>query len=427
MMKVVVVGYGPGGASAALAARMFNSDADVTIVTEETVEAHRKPGVSLALELPDTKDLAINDWSWSELRKKRIEVLPGTTVTQCNPQSNSLTLANDKGESTLSYDKLILATGGTPNIPKIPGIDLKGIFTIQTIADTSMIGRQLHGLNRIAIIGAGFSGLETAERLISLDKETHMIVRSRLMRRQLEEPMSAELLSRIPDTLTIHHGVNPTSLLGNEHVETLVLGDEELDVDAVLFMTGVRPNIKLAKELGVTIGNLGGIVVDTQMKTSNNDIYAIGDCIEVIDSYTKKPLLLPVGSVAARAGRQAGVAAVGGKKIYGDTSRRLQYDRIFGTDIVCIGHSSTTAENMGVKTSVQYITDDAEFAKIALVSDSKGQLIGGQIIASRMGARLGYEILDRVETGVTLRDKPLLKPRHERLRDFLETTYGPIR
>ncbi|MCK5390712.1 MAG: hypothetical protein KAJ36_09485, partial [Candidatus Thorarchaeota archaeon] len=122
-----------------------------------------------------------------------------------------------------------------------------------------------------------------------------------------------------------------------------------------------------------------------------------------------------------------GVAAVGGKKVYEDTSKRLQYDRIFGTDIVCIGHSSTTAEDMGVKTTVQYINDTSEFANVALVTDSKGQLIGGQVITSRMGARLGYEILDRVESGAILQDKPLLKPRHERLRDYLETTYGPIR
>ena len=166
--------------------------------------------------------------------------------------------------------------------------------------------------------------------------------------------------------------------------------------------------------------------MDDNPKTSEDGIYAVGDCVEVIDPYTNKPLLLPVGSVAARAGRQAGVAAVGGKKIYEDTSKRLQYDRIFGTDIVCIGHSSTTAEDMGVKISVQYVDDPSEFAKIALITDSKGQLIGGQVIASRMGARLGYEILERVESAAILQEKPLLKSRHERLRDYLETTYGPI-
>ena len=215
-------------------------------------------------------------------------------------------------------------------------------------------------------------------------------------------------------------------MIGDGKVEGLSLGDKQLDADAVLFMTGVKPNVQLAKQLGAKIGSLGGIVIDEKMQTSEDGIYAVGDCVEIIDSFTNKPLLLPVGSVAARAGRQAGVAAAGGKKVYEDTSKRLQYDRIFGTDIVCIGHSSTTAQDMGVETTVQYIIDTSEFANVALVTDSKGQLIGGQVITSRMGSRLGYEIFDRVESGAILQDKPLLKPRHERLRDYLETTYGPI-
>jgi NADPH-dependent 2,4-dienoyl-CoA reductase/sulfur reductase-like enzyme len=81
-MKIVIVGYGPGGAAAAVAARMFSSEADIKILTEETLEAHKKPGASLALEFPDTKDLSINEWSVEALAKKRIEVLSGTRV-QC--------------------------------------------------------------------------------------------------------------------------------------------------------------------------------------------------------------------------------------------------------------------------------------------------------------------------------------------------------
>ncbi|MFW9844349.1 MAG: FAD-dependent oxidoreductase, partial [Candidatus Thorarchaeota archaeon] len=117
MMKIVIVGYGPGGAAAAVAARMFNSEADIKIVTEETLESHQKPGASLALEIPDTSELAINDWSWSELAKKRIEVLSGTSVTQGDSKSNSLQITGKKGSFTLSYDKLILATGGIPSVP----------------------------------------------------------------------------------------------------------------------------------------------------------------------------------------------------------------------------------------------------------------------------------------------------------------------
>ncbi|MHA2353394.1 MAG: NAD(P)/FAD-dependent oxidoreductase [Candidatus Thorarchaeota archaeon] len=426
-MKIVIVGYGPGGAAAAVTARMFNSKSEITLITEETLESHRKPGATMALEFPDTPDLRIEDWSFDALSNKRITTITGTQVTGGDSKSKVIQIMGPSGKKTLKYDQLILATGGIPAVPKMPGTDLAGVFTIQTMADTSEIGNQLSGMNSIVIVGAGFSGLETAERLLSIGKDVHIIIRSRLMRTQLEEAMSLELQSRLPDKLTAHVGKSPSSVVGDKHVEGIVVGNDTIPADAVLFMTGVRPNTELAKQLGVTIGQLGGIVVDEKMKTSVNDIFAVGDCVEMKDSLTGKPLLLPIGSVAARAGRQAGVIAAGGSKLYDDSLRRLQYDRLFDTDIVVIGHSTTTATSMGLKTDVQYIEDPTEFAKVALVTSNDGRLIGGQVISSRMGARLGYEVLERVETGSFLKEKPLLKPRHERLREYLEATFGPIR
>ena len=426
-MKIIIVGYGPGGAAAALTARMFNTKSEIEIITEETLESHKKPGASMALEFPDTPDLRIEDWSFDALSKKRVTTITGTQVTGGDSKSKEVHIKGPSGEKTLTYDRLILATGGIPAVPELPGTDLPGVFTIQTMADTSEIGNQLSGMKSIVVVGAGFSGLETAERLLSIGKDVHIVIRSRLMRKQLEEQMSLELQSRLPDKLHAHIGKSPTSVIGDKKAEGLVLGEDKISADSVIFMTGVWPNAELAMKLGVKIGNLGGIVVDEAMKTSVNDIFAVGDCVEMKDSLTGKPLLLPIGSVAARAGRQAGVIAAGGSKIYDDTLRRLQYDRIFNTDIVVVGHSTTTASEMGLKTNVQYVEDRTEFAKVALVTTDDGRLIGGQVISSRMGARLGYEILERVESGAILKEKPLLKPRHERLREYLESTYGPIR
>jgi NADH oxidase (H2O2-forming) len=426
-LKIIIIGYGPGGAAAAVAARMFNSKSEVEIITEEKIESHKKPGASMALEFPNTPDLRIEDWSFDALAQKRITTTIDTQVIGGDTKTKKIHVKGPTGEKTLKYDRLILATGGNPAIPKIPGTNLPGVFTIQTMADTSEIGNQLSGMESIIVVGAGFSGLEIAERLLSIGKEVHLIIRSRLLRKQLEEPMSLELRSRLPEKLKVHLGKSPSSIIGNKHVKGLVVGDETISADAVLFMTGVRPNTELAQKLGIKTGHLGGIVVDETMKTSVNDIFAVGDCVEMKDSITGKPLLLPIGSVAARAGRQAGVIAAGGSKIYRDTLQRLQYDHIFGTDIVIVGHSTTTANETGLKTKVQYFEDSTEFAKVALVTSDNGRLIGGQVISSRMGARLGYEILERVSSGATLNEKPLLKPRHERLHEYLESTFGPIR
>ncbi|MFX1607331.1 MAG: NAD(P)/FAD-dependent oxidoreductase, partial [Promethearchaeota archaeon] len=402
------------------------SECEITLVTGETLESHRKPGASLALEFPDTNDLNIEDWSFDALSKKRVKLITGAQATGGDSKSKEIYIESPSGKKTLKYDKLLLATGGNPNVPEVPGTNLEGVFTIQSMADTTKIGRMLSGMQSIVVVGAGFSGLETAERLLALGKDVHLIVRSRLMRTQLEESMSVELQSRLPNQLTVHFGKSPTEVIGNKRVEGLSLGDETIPADAVLFMTGVRPNIVLAETLGVKIGSLGGIVVDETMKTSVDDIFAVGDCVEMKDSLTGKPLLLPIGSTAARAGRQAGVIIAGGSKIYDDTYRRLQYDRLFNTDVVVIGHSSTTAKAAGLKYSIQYFDDPSEFTKVALVTSDSGNLIGGQVIAPRLGARLGYEIFERVESGVLLKERPLLKPRHARLREYLESTFGPI-
>jgi NADH oxidase (H2O2-forming) len=426
-MKIVIVGYGPGGTSAAITARTFDPNVEITIISDETLNAHQKPGASLALEMPHTDNLSIPSLSFEALEKRRITVLAGTTVLDGDVNNQTLKIQNSDGKlSSVSYDKLLLATGGIPRVPNIPGTDLTGVYTIQSMADTSEIGELLSSVGRVILIGAGFSGLETAERLYKMGKEVHLIVRSRLMRRQLEPEMSQELMTRIPKGIVVHQGDAPEKVIGSEKAEGILLGGKQLLGDIILFMTGVRPNTALAQSMGIKIGPLNGISVNNKMETSIKGVYAVGDCTEMFDSLTDKSLLLPVGSVAARAGRQAGVAMVGGKKVYGDLGLRLQYDRIFGTDIVCIGHSSTTATDVGIEYNTHYLEDPTEYLRVALITDKNDRLIGGQVISSRLGARVAYQILERVESNAKLEEKPLLKSRHQQMRDLLERTLGPI-
>ncbi len=425
-MKLVVIGSGPGGITAATSAKTFDRDTEVVIYTNETLSAHQKPGSSLALEYPNTSDLLIQDWSPKSLGAKGIKFVSGVQVTEVDTSSKIVKFNDGKSISESKYDKLILATGGLPAIPSIPGIELKGVFTIQDMSDTSRIGEHLDEMHSIFVVGAGFSGLEVAERLLDLGKDVHLVVRSRLMRRQLEDPMSDELLSRLPKKLHVHQGASPKEVLGTTRVESILIDDETHPADGVLFMTGVQPRVDLAGTMGLEIGELGGIKVSSLLETSIQDVYSVGDCIEMFDRLTGRPVLMPIGSVAARAGRQAGVAAVGGKKVYDDVSIRFQYDRIFDTDIVCIGHSSVLAHSLGIKTNVHYLDDVAEFSKVALVTKEDGTIIGGQVLSPRMGARIGYQIYQRVEKGSKLNESPLLDPLHKRMRDLLEETLGPI-
>ncbi len=184
-MRLVIIGYGPGGVSAAVAAKTFDRNTDVVIYTRESLDAHRKPGASLALEHPTTKDLMISDWSVARLKEKGIVVINEAQVVSIDTSTKMLKVEVGGSVTDDSFDKLILATGGVPAIPSIKGAALEGVFTIQDMSDTSRIGEQLESMDRIFVIGAGFSGLEVAERLLHMGKEVHLVVRSRLMRRLL--------------------------------------------------------------------------------------------------------------------------------------------------------------------------------------------------------------------------------------------------
>jgi NAD(P)H-nitrite reductase large subunit len=235
-MKIAIIGYGPGGVAAATAAKTFDPSSEIIIITEETLPAHKKPGASLALEHPETRELEIRDWSYDSLKKRGIEVKTGVKVVGGDLDKKSLDLVSSDGKSSVvQYDRLIIATGGVPSVPELPGRDLPGVYTIQSMAETTVIGKELEKADTVVIVGAGFSGLETAERLCRMEKEVHLIIRSRLMRRQLEEAMSEELLSRIPRGIKLHIGSAPTSVVGTERVTGIEVGGEAIDTDIVLF------------------------------------------------------------------------------------------------------------------------------------------------------------------------------------------------
>lgn len=426
-MRLVVIGYGPGGVSAALTAKKFAPDTDVIILTRDKLPAHRKPGVTLAFQSPNLRNLGTPDWSLEALKKRGVTVRQGVEVIGGDPNAKELTVRTEKGTTEkVGYDKLIVATGGTPVVPAIEGTDLDGVFTIGDISDALRVGERLEEIASVAVVGAGFSGLEAAERLLSMGKEVHLVVRSRLLRRLLESELSAELLQRFPSSLMVHTGVSPERVLGSDTVDGLSLGAQTIKVQAVLFMTGVKPNTQLASLMGLRIGPLGGISVNERMETSAIDVYAVGDCVEMPDFLTGKPVLMPVGSVAARAGRQAGLLAAGGSKMYSDVSLRFQYDRIFGTEIVCMGESTTLAQSLGVRAHVTFTEDPAESTRTAIVTDESGRVIGGQVLSSRMAAPVGLQILRRMLDGLGLDETPLLKPPHEELKSLLEETLGPL-
>jgi len=227
------------------------------------------------------------------------------------------------------FDRLLLATGVKPRIPDIPGTNLRNVFSVISLQDALRIQEPLEGASSIAIIGAGYAGLEFAESLRSLGKtvtlferEPHVlssvdpdmaqIIEFELRRFGVEVCTSASVLALIGQDGRVN-GVKAATKLGI------------VPADLVLLDTGVTPNTDLVNETDIRLGALGGIRVDEHMETTIPGIFAAGNCVETLCAIRRKPVLSAIGTVAAKQGRVAGENLAG---------RRSKFRGAVGTTIL---------------------------------------------------------------------------------------------
>ena len=302
-MRVVIVGGVAGGMSAATRLRRLDSDAEIIVLEKSGHVSYANCGLpyfiggiieeeeSLFLQTPESLHARF-----------RLDVRVSTEVTRINPLAKMIEVLDQlSGESfEISYDKLILSPGANPVIPPIPGIAHAN--TLRTVEDVEKIVVQVNQRPKNAVvIGGGFIGLEVAENLVHKGIPTTVVEALP----QVLAPLDPEMASLVADEL-INHGVNV--YLGNAvesvSANSVKLGSgEELPSDLVILAIGVRPDISLAKQADLKIGERGGIEVNEFNLTSDPDIYAIGDAAEKRDSIDGSATLVPLANLANRHGR----------------------------------------------------------------------------------------------------------------------------
>jgi NADPH-dependent 2,4-dienoyl-CoA reductase/sulfur reductase-like enzyme/rhodanese-related sulfurtransferase len=310
-MKLLIVGGVAGGASAAARARRLAEDAEIVVF-------ERGPDVSFAncgLPYYLGGEIAARDKllvvTAERLRERlKLDVRPRSSVEAIDRAAKrvrvrDLTTGREYEES---YDKLILAPGAAPIRPPLPGIDLPGIFTLRSLQDMDRIKERLDGGVRHAVlIGAGFIGLELAENL----QRRGIAVTVVELQDQVLPPLDREMALPVAQHL-VEKGV--TLLLGQsaEAFEPAANGvvvrlksGQRLTAQLVVLGVGVRPENRLAVEAGLDVGPRGGIRVNEHMQTSDRDIYAVGDAVEVKDFVTGEPAQVPLAGPANRQGRIA--------------------------------------------------------------------------------------------------------------------------
>jgi nitrite reductase [NAD(P)H] large subunit len=221
-------------------------------------------------------DIELRPASW--WRDRGVTLKYGCLVTEIDAGRRELKIAN---EESISYSKLVLATGSTPLRLNVPGAGLDGVHTFRDSRDVDLLLTLAAGKKRVVVVGGGLLGLEAAYGLAKAGARVTLIhLMDRLMERQLDAP-AAELLKTLVERkgIKILLNANTAALHGETRVEAIELADgRRIDADAVIFAAGIRPNTALAKEAGIAVNR--GIVVDDVMQTGAPDIFALGECAE---------------------------------------------------------------------------------------------------------------------------------------------------
>lgn len=312
-MRYVIVGGSAAGANAAEDIRRFDQAADITLITEE----HSLPYSRCLLSRHVDGRLAEEDMLFKTKRffsDNRIKGITGTRVETISRVAKTVRCSNGQ---ELTYDKILLATGSKPFMPKVSGLGLKNVFTFHGLDDARGITEAAKGAGNVVVVGAGFAGLEAAYALARLEKKVTVIERcAQILPNQLDVPGSRIIQNDLEKTgVTLVFNESVTEIAGRQGVENVTLGDgSQLQCDLCIIATGTRPAKQLAVDAALKTDR--GVIVNEWMQTSDPAIYAAGDVIEIEDISTGKRVCSATWFNAVLQGRYAAYNMVGRKRRY---------------------------------------------------------------------------------------------------------------
>ena len=353
-------------------------------------------------------------------------------VTAIDREAHTVTVKMlETGEEfTQVYAKLVYATGASAAKPPIPGLDLPGVFTLRSLTDAEAIRSFLdeNRPRRAVVVGAGYIGLEMVETLRKRGLSVDLVELLPQIMPNMDADMVKPLVGHLREQgVHLHLGAGVRAIVAGDGALDVTVRDAEgndnvLGVDLVLVSVGVRPNVALASAAGLTIGKSGALAVDSQLRTSDPDIYAAGDCVEYRHIVTGDPAWIPLAPSANKGGRIVGENALGGS---------AEFPGIAGTAIVKVfdyslamtglteqaarAHASFGAQGEYVGSATITATDRAGYypgaaeIRTKLVFDKRdGRLLGGQIVGTA-GVNKRIDIVATAMTAkMTLHDVTML-------------------
>lgn len=364
-MDYVIIGNSAAGIGAIEGIREIDADGRVTVISDEPYHTYSRPLISYYLA-----DKV--DWEQMKFRsddfyaENNVETKLGVKATGINEAAKSVNLAN--GEE-VEFDKLLVATGGTPSIPPMKGINKDNIYNFIKVDDAKSIAGKIEDLEtgKVVILGTGLIGLKAAEALVKQGLDVTVV--------ELADRVLSAILDNEAAKLVQHHleekGINfifedtITEFLGEDEVAGVKLeSDQELNCDLAVVAVGVRPNTEIVKGTDIEVNR--GIIINDRLETDTEDIYAAGDVAEGEDLVRKTKEVVPIWPDAYNQGRTAGMNMAGAKEDYTESFSRNSIG-FFGLPMITAG----IIESAGDDYEVLVAKDEAEkvYKKIVLRND----------------------------------------------------------
>lgn len=395
-MKYLIVGGVAGGATIAARLKRNDESAEITIFERGEYVSYANCGLPYYIGGSiNSRDKLFVQTVEGFINRYDIDIKTRSEVEKVDPKAKTIEVLNlENGQRYFeSYDKLILSPGAAPLRPPVPGIDHPNIFTLRSVPDTDKIKKfvSINKVKRAIVVGGGFIGLEMAENLHELGIEVFVVEMANQVMAPVDYSMASIVHSHLRSKgvgLILGDAVDKFTDKGNL-VEVSLKSGKSYETDMVIWSIGVKPETKLAKDAGLEIGMLGGIKVNEYMQTSDKDIYAVGDAVEVMNPITGKPALIPLAGPANKQARIAADNIVYGNKVKYNGSIGTGIAKVFDLTVASTGANAKQLKREGIPyiSSFTHSSSHAGYYPNALplsikilFSPETGKLLGAQVV-----------------------------------------------
>ena len=426
-MKILIVGGVAGGATAATRLRRLSEENEVIIFEKGQYVSFANCG--LPYHIGGTihkRDALLLQTPESLNERYNLDVRVFSEVLSINTTEKKVTVKNLQSEEIYaeSYDKLLLSPGAEPIKPPFEGINSDKIYTLRNIPDMDKIVEKTKNAQNFVVVGGGFIGLEVAENLIEAGKSVKLVE----LGNQVMAPVDFDIASFVHEKakqknleLLLNVGVEKFNDKG-ETIEVFLNDGTSVETDVVILAIGVKPETKLAVDAGLEIGETRGILVNEFLQTSNPDIYAVGDAIEVAHFINNKKVLIPLAWPANRQGRIVADNIVLGNQYKYSGSLGSSILKFFELSVASTGLNEKTLKKFGIPYKTAIVTrghhagyyPGAKNMVLKLIFDENGKIFGAQAVGEAGVDKRIDVIATAIKGNLTVYDLP-----------EIEITYAP--